>query len=112
MIGTIGAVAGLLTSIPCDFSGILQEAPFWLINGTVYELFSIPRHFPFIPVVESYATLNIPSVPLSISGTTFQCARFNGSGVIRGIPVQLTVVPSMFLPLYTTDMIVCFNYRF
>ena len=92
---TIGAVAGLSASIPCEFGNIIQEAPFWLINGTVYELFSIPRHFPFIPVVDSYSALTIPSAYLELDNTTFQCAILSENGLKLGNASWLHVVQGM-----------------
>ena len=91
----IGAVAGFSTNIPCDF-GRQEEAPFWIINGTVYELFSIPRNFPFIPVVDSFSTLHIPFVYLALNGITFQCITFDERGADVGELARLTVEdPSM-----------------
>ncbi len=87
-----GALSGLSTSIPCYNH---EETPFWFINGTVYELFSIPRHFPFIPVVDSYSALTIPYVYLALDQTTFQCAMFGENGLENGTLTQLTVIPSM-----------------
>ena len=92
-----GAVAGLSVTIPCDHEfGRQNEAPFWIINGIVYELFSIPRNFPFIPVIESYVFLNIPFVYLALNQSTYQCIAFDTNGAVNGSFVQLIVFPSMF----------------
>jgi len=46
------AVDGISANIiiECGFGG-QEEAPFWFINNTAYEMFSIPQKFPSIPVV-------------------------------------------------------------
>ena len=86
-----GAVTGLSTSIPCDL-GRQEEAPFWFINGTVYELFSISRHFPSIPVVNSYTSLLIPNVTRALHNTAFRCATFDRSGNLSsGDAIELMV---------------------
>ena len=93
-----GVVVGLSTSILCSLSARrnINVAPFWFINGTVYELFSIPRHFPFIPVVDSYSHLTIPNVPLTVDQTTFQCARFSENGLDNGDSITLSVVQGKY----------------
>lgn len=90
------AVAGISTNIniPCSL-GREEEAPFWYINDTSYELFSIPQFFPYIPVVDSYTQLTIPVVVEELSGTLFQCAIFEPDGLVRDrIINQLNVHPS------------------
>jgi hypothetical protein len=93
------AVAGVSTNviIPCNL-GLQNRTPFWYINGSVHELFSIPHSFlsdvtpAVIPVVESYAALDIPIVTLQLDGTTFQCAVFSRNDLVMGLTTRLTVV--------------------
>lgn len=93
------AVAGLSTNIdiPCNV-GLQGETPFWYINGSVYEFFSIPRSFlpglspEVIPIVDSYSGLDFPVVIKELDGTIFQCAIFSKSGRIFGITTSLNVV--------------------
>ena len=90
------AVAGVSTNIniPCSL-GREEEAPFWYINYTVYELFSIPSSFPYIPVVDSYTQLTIPEVAEELNNTLFRCGHIDDSGdVVFGVPQRLLVVPS------------------
>ena len=90
------AVAGVSTNIniPCAL-GREEEAPFWYINDTVYELFNIPVDFRYIPVVNSYNQLTIPVVVEELSGTLFQCAIYEPSGLLYDrIITQLIVQPS------------------
>ena len=90
------AVAGLSTNIniPCAL-GREEEAPFWYINDTTYELFSIPLDFRYIPVVNSYTQLTIPVVVEELSGTLFRCAIYEPSGLVPdSIITQLIVQPS------------------
>ena len=72
------AVEGVSTNIniPCNLGGEV-EAPFWFINGTSHELFSIPLNVPYIPMVDSFAGLTIPVVTLNLSETVFQYAIYN-----------------------------------
>ncbi len=76
-----GAVTGLSTSIPCDH-GRQEEAPFWFINDTAYELFSIPQYLPSISVISSYTSLTIPNVTRAVDNTVFRCATFDNNGNI------------------------------
>ena len=90
------AVAGASTNINIECSLDRQEAaPFWIIDGLVYELFSIPYTFlsGAIPVVNSYSALTIPNVTTELGNvTTFQCALFHESGsVARGTATRLIV---------------------
>ena len=90
------AVAKISTNIniPCAL-GREEQAPFWYINDTAYELFSIPLDFLYIPVVNSYTQLTIPVVVQELSGTLFQCAIFEPSRLVRDrIINQLIVLPS------------------
>ena len=82
------AVAGVSTNIgiQCELAR-QDEAPFWMINGSIYELFSIPHSFlsngvPVIPTVNSFARLTIPRVTTDLNGTVFQCGLFGNNGVI------------------------------
>lgn len=92
------AVAGISTNIdiPCNV-GSQDETPFWYINGSAYELFSIPRTFlpggiiGAIPVVSSYSGLQVPVVVAELDRTTFQCAVFNEIGILLGIENRLIV---------------------
>ena len=89
------AVAGQSSNIniPCNL-GRGEEAPFWFINGTTYELFSIPLVLTFIPVVNSYTELTIPTVTIELDDTLFQCATYNDEGLVPGIATRLRVQPS------------------
>ena len=97
------AVAGVSTNIDiiCDV-GSQDETPLWYINGSVYELFSIPRSFhpevtpalipvPVIPIVDSYTTLQLPVVFKELTWTTFQCAVFRRNGKVLGVFTRLNV---------------------
>lgn len=97
------AVAGVSANIivPCSLGRQPQdEPPCWYINGSVYELFSIPHTFlpgatpavHLIPVVDSYSALTIPEVTTGLDDTTFQCAVFNQDGIVLGIVNTLNVV--------------------
>ena len=92
-----GAITGLSTSIPCEL-GRQADAPFWFINDTVYELFSIPQHFPSIPVVNSYTSLSIPFVTFMVDNVVFRCATFEEDGTLSPADnaVRLVVVPGVF----------------
>ena len=82
-------------SIPCNL-GLQGTKPFWIINGFVYDVFSIPYAFPAIPVVKSYSSLTIPLVTTDFNGTTFQCAINTENGVIFGRSTRIKVVSSTF----------------
>ena len=87
------AVAGVSTNIniPCSL-GREEEAPFWYINDTVYELFSIPSNFLYIPVVDSYTQLSIPEVAEELNHTVFTCGHIDDSGeLVSGVPQRLIV---------------------
>ena len=92
------AVAGVSTNIeiPCTV-GRQDETPFWYINGSVYELFGIPRSFlpgitpAVIPVVDSYSALQLPMVIVELDRTLFQCAVFNENGRVLGVATRLNV---------------------
>ena len=76
-------------NIPCNI-GRGEEAPFWFINNTAYELFSIPLDFPYIPTVNSFSQLTIPVVVIDLNSTLFQCTSFGEDGLVhRGINVLL-----------------------
>ena len=80
-------------NIPCNLDRG-EEAPFWFINETAYELLSIPLDFPYIPTVNSFSQLTIPVVTINLNNTQFQCASFGEDGSLRqGIAVLLTVEP-------------------
>lgn len=104
------AVEGVSTNIniQCNL-GRQGVAPFWIINGSVYELFSIPVTFlPLvtpIPMVESYSALTIPMVTVDLNETTFQCALFSENGVIFGRITRIIVIPSKYLCLQQLDPI-------
>jgi len=76
-------VEGVSTNINIVCSlGNQEGAPFWYINNTAYELFSIPWKFHFIPVVESYSFLVIPRISLDLNGLVLQCGSFDESGML------------------------------
>ena len=80
-------------NIPCNL-GRGEGAPFWFINNTAYELFSIPLNFPYIPTVNSFSQLTIPMVVLELDNTLFQCAIIDESGsLLQGMAVLLRVEP-------------------
>ena len=83
---------GFSFTIPCGF-GRLDEAPFWIINDAVYELFSVPRHFPFIPAVTTYSFLTVPIAYRSLDGYTFQCSTFRGDEMELGMISTIRVIP-------------------
>ena len=89
------AVAGVSINI-CSLEQ--EEAPFWYINDTLYDLFGIPLHFPYIDivVVGSYNQLAIPVVVEELSNTLFQCGHVdhNNGHVVLGAPQRLLVEPS------------------
>ena len=80
-------------NIPCSLGRGVQ-APFWFINDTAYELFSIPLHFPYIPRVDSFSQLTIPVVVLDFDNTLFQCAIIDENGLIRRGNAILLIVES------------------
>lgn len=70
-----------------------EQAPFWFINHTLHELFSIPIEFPFIPIVDSYTTLTIPVVTAELNNTFFQCVVIETNGeVVYGTNVRLLIM--------------------
>ena len=76
--------------IPCSL-GRGEEAPFWIINDIVYELFSVPQYL----IVESFSELTIRVVILDLNNTIFQCALYDENGVVHfGNAIKLTVEPS------------------
>jgi hypothetical protein len=90
------AVEGVSMNIIISCTLRLDVAPFWIINGSVYELFSIPQNFLFgvIPVVDTFSALIIPQVTTDLTGLVFQCASFNAGGMtILGVATRLIVVP-------------------
>lgn len=94
------AVAGISTNINigCNLNR-QQAAPFWRINNTVYELFSISCTFlpaGVIPVVDSYSGLTIPRPIVDLDGVIFQCALFGEDRMIYGTKTRLIVFPSEF----------------
>ena len=89
------AVAGFSTNINIQCNLNRQAAPpFWLINGTAYELFSIPFQFQagIIPEVNGYSALTIPEVSSSLHNLYFQCVVASASGVVYGSITRLIVV--------------------
>lgn len=95
------AVEGLSTNINIQCSlGRQGVAPFWIINGSVHELFGIPSTFlpeitpAVIPIVDSYTALTIPVVTRELNDVTFQCGIFSDNGVIMGAITRIVVVPS------------------
>lgn len=93
------AVDGVSTiKIQCIL-GRGRTKPFWIINGSVYELFSIPYSFlpevtpPVIPVADNYSSLIIPLATADLNGVTFQCAIFHENGAIFGNITKITVTP-------------------
>ena len=98
------AVAGLSTNIVINCGlGRQDEAPFWVINGSIYELFSIPQSFlsngvPVVPTVDSFERLAIPQVTTDLNRTVFQCDLFGDNGVIiEGQRTKLIVTSSKWL---------------
>ena len=92
------AVAGISTNINIQCNLDRQTAPpFWIINGTTYELFSIPFQFlsGIIPVVNSYSALTIPIVTTHLDNIVFQCVVFTTDGVINGSITRLIVEDSI-----------------
>jgi len=71
-----------------------------MINGSVYELFSIPYNFvskagtSIILEVNGYSSLTIPAITVDLNETTFQCASFNNDGVILRCETRLIVYAS------------------
>ena len=109
-------MAGVSTNIVinCDLAR-QDEAPFWMINGSIYELFSIPHSFlsngvPVIPTVNSFATITIPQVTTDLSGTVFQCGLFEDNDlVLDARRTRLIVTSSKWLvnfPLSKTWFII------
>ena len=99
------AVAGVSTNIniPCSLRRE-DEAPFWYINGTSYELFSIPQFFPYIPVVDSYTHLTIPMIYPELNDTLFRCAHIDNRGiVVLGVPQRLRVASKYIKHRTTLD---------
>lgn len=98
------ATEGVSTNIfiPCNLHQ--DVAPYWIINGLVYELFGIPQSFPFglIPAVDSFTGLLIPTVTLDLDGVTFQCASFNENGMrILGTGTRLIIHPGNLTQMKT-----------
>jgi hypothetical protein len=91
------AVERLSRNINIECALRLDVAPFWIINGSVYELFSIPQNFMrgTIPEVNSFAVLVIPQVFLNLTGLLFQCASFSDDGTMTlGAASRLVVIQS------------------
>ena len=87
------AVEGVSTNIiiPCNLQ--LDVAPFWIVNGSVYELFN-SLLYGLIPVVGRFTGLTIPVVTQDLDGIIFQCATFNENGrTILGGGIRLRVQP-------------------
>lgn len=55
--------------ITCDHGTQREDAPFWRINGNVYDIFHVPSYFR----VDSFTHLTIPVVNISLNDSTFQC---------------------------------------
>ena len=101
-------MAGSSTNIGirCDLAR-QDEAPFWMINGSIYELFSIPHSFlsngvPVVPTVDSFARLNIPQVTTDLNGTVLQCGHFGNNDVLlddQRTRLIITGIASGFPPL-------------
>ena len=94
------AVAGISRNIniQCNL-GRQETAPFWIINGSILELFSIPQ--TFLPgtmlVVNGFAGLTIPVVTTDLDGVTFQCGTYNEDGmIVLGSGTRLIVLPSKY----------------
>ena len=88
-------MAGLSTNINIQCNLNRQAAPpLWLINGTAYELFSIPFQFQpgIIPEVNGYSALTIPKVSSSLDNLYFQCIVASANGVVNGSITRLIVV--------------------
>ena len=95
------AVAGVSTNIgiQCELAR-QDEAPFWMINGSIYELFSIPHSFlsngvPVIPTVNSFARITIPQVTADLNRTVFQCGLFRDNDVVLDSQRTRLIVTSM-----------------
>ena len=96
-------VAGISTNVNIECNlGRQEAAPFWQINGTVYELFSISCAFFFgvIPVVNSYSSLTIPRLTVELNGIDFQCIVFSEDRVIYATKTRLRVIPSELVELF------------
>ena len=104
------AVEGLSTNIiiPCNLQ--LDVAPFWIVNGSVYELFNIPLSLPYvIPVVDRFTGLTIPVVTLDLDEIIFQCATFNENGrTILGGGIRLRVHPGTLS--YSLKILGCLSF--
>jgi hypothetical protein len=82
--------------IPCTLD--LYVAPFWIINGSVYDFLSIPRTFlsGAIPAVNSFVGIVLPQVNLELDGVTFVCATFREDGTrVLGGGTRLIVHPGL-----------------
>ena len=67
--------------------GTQREAPFWRINGKVYDVFHVPIYFR----VDSYSSLTIPVVHNSFDGYTFQCVLISHmTDPVTEIPGRIT----------------------
>lgn len=106
------AVVGSRVPIPCDF-GHQTEAPFWVINGIVYELFSIPYNIKFIPNVDKFSELDIPIVYPQLNGFTFQCGTISNDNELElGTLIELIAVPQgTHKKLYCNSCDAYYNFR-
>jgi hypothetical protein len=82
--------------IPCTLNQ--NAAPFWIINGSVYDFLSIPQTFlsGAIPAVNSFNGIVLPQVTLQLNGVTFVCATFREDGTrVLGGGTRLIVHPGL-----------------
>ena len=91
------AVEGISTNIniPCNL-GRLGAAPLWKVNGTLYELTSLPSYI----MVDSFSLITIPTVTIGLNNTTFQCVIYDAdrpNNLLPGTITRLIVIPGIIL---------------
>lgn len=84
--------------VSCGFD-VEEETPLWLINGSTYELFTVPDYFDI--VIDSTFTLIIHTASLCLNDTTFQCHSTVRNQ--RGRVTRLIVIP-----IKSSCLCVCF----
>ena len=93
------AVEGISTNIniQCNL-GRQRAAPLWKINGTLYELTSLPSYI----IVDSFSLITIPTITIDLNNTTFQCVSYDEDSpnkLLLGTINRLTVVPGIIYKL-------------
>jgi hypothetical protein len=81
-------------AIPCNL-GVQGIAPFWIINGSIYELLNIHTFLPGV-TIKSFSLLTIAVGTRDLDGVTFQCGVAFGDTVLYGSIIRITVISSEY----------------